>query len=158
MDYHAIYDLLEDTTPLHFDCGLICAGACCAGDDERGMLLFPGEEAMFKGVEGYTIKAVKREDMGAVHLLVCPGVCSRETRPLACRVFPLTVSLSPQSDRPQCVLDARAKWLCPLYAEGIKALSPEFVQGVQRVFDALYAKPELRAFLAALSAEAQGPV
>ena len=39
--------LLSNLTPLKSDCGRLCGGACCQGDDATGMLLFPGEEALY---------------------------------------------------------------------------------------------------------------
>jgi len=39
--------LLETLTPLKTDCGRLCAGACRQGDEKTGMLLFPGEEALY---------------------------------------------------------------------------------------------------------------
>ena len=41
------YSVLRRTTPLDFDCGKICNGKCCKGDEKTGMLLFPGEEKVF---------------------------------------------------------------------------------------------------------------
>ncbi len=44
-------EILRDVTPLPADCGMYCGAACCAspeeGADETGMLLFPGEEALY---------------------------------------------------------------------------------------------------------------
>ena len=40
------YSLLRNTTPLDYDCGKICGGKCCKGDNKTGMLLFPGEEKL----------------------------------------------------------------------------------------------------------------
>ncbi len=37
---------LSDLTPLLTDCGRLCGVACCKGDEQTGMLLFPGEEAL----------------------------------------------------------------------------------------------------------------
>ena len=46
--YSAAYSLIDEATPLrHKDCGALCDGACCKGDDETGMYLYPFEEAMF---------------------------------------------------------------------------------------------------------------
>ena len=42
----AARDLLRELTPLKTDCGRLCGGACCEGDEETGMLLFPGEDAL----------------------------------------------------------------------------------------------------------------
>ena len=38
------YSVLRKTTPLDFDCGKICNGKCCKGDENTGMIIFPGEE------------------------------------------------------------------------------------------------------------------
>ena len=40
-------DVLLPYTPLSADCGLVCGKACCKGDKETGMLLFPGEDTAF---------------------------------------------------------------------------------------------------------------
>jgi hypothetical protein len=40
------YKILENETPLNFDCGKICDGKCCKGNENTGMLLFPGEETL----------------------------------------------------------------------------------------------------------------
>ncbi len=47
----AARSLLEEVTPLKSDCGRICGAACCASleGEETGMLLFPGEEALYRG-------------------------------------------------------------------------------------------------------------
>ena len=37
------YKILENETPLNFDCGKICKNKCCKGDENTGMLLFPGQ-------------------------------------------------------------------------------------------------------------------
>ena len=51
--------LLADVTPLRTDCGRCCGAACCAPDEDGqgGMLLFPGEEALFRGRAGFRIVA-----------------------------------------------------------------------------------------------------
>jgi hypothetical protein len=49
--YKHIYKLLEDVTPIKADCGKLCNAACCEGDDETGMYLFPFEETMYDGTE-----------------------------------------------------------------------------------------------------------
>ena len=70
-------DVLIPYTPLSADCGLVCGKACCKGDEETGMLLFPGEETVFP---------VKEKNGN--RLCVCKGKCDRSTRPLSCIIFP----------------------------------------------------------------------
>ena len=43
--------LLGPLTPLQSDCGRLCGGACCQGDEQTGMLLFPGEDALYAGCD-----------------------------------------------------------------------------------------------------------
>ena len=83
--------LLENVTPLRRDCGGVCGAACCQSDEDGqgGMLLFPGEEALYETLpEGFSI----REDnavLPGMKLLTCDGVCEREYRRLSCRLFPM---------------------------------------------------------------------
>jgi len=36
--------IIGELTPLKgHDCGQLCSAACCKGDEQTGMLLFPGE-------------------------------------------------------------------------------------------------------------------
>lgn len=46
--YRKAYRVLDKSTPLRFDCGLLCNSRCCSGDSDEGMHLYPGEEIMFK--------------------------------------------------------------------------------------------------------------
>ena len=76
--YRRAFALLGGFTPLRADCGALCEKRCCGGDAETGMLLFPGEKTSLP------VKTV-----GGRTLVVCGGVCDRDARPLACRLFPL---------------------------------------------------------------------
>lgn len=79
------YSLLRRSTPLgKGDCGRLCGSACCKGGDGDGMLLFPGEDKLFEEREGFDII-----ESGQFKLLVCSGSCTRNERPLSCRLFPL---------------------------------------------------------------------
>ena len=42
--YGRLYNLFDTITPVRADCGVLCERACCGGDDETGMLLFPFEK------------------------------------------------------------------------------------------------------------------
>lgn len=74
-------EILAEVTPLKTDCGKVCGARCCRSleGEETGMLLFPGEEAYYAGKPGWTLR---RTASGT--LLVCPGSCARDERPLAC--------------------------------------------------------------------------
>lgn len=147
--------LLRDVTPLHTDCGGLCGAACCQGDEDGrgGMLLFPGEEALYIGMRGFS---VLRDDavMENARLLVCEGVCERDLRPLSCRIFPLLPVL--KDDCVRVRLDRRAWAVCPLMEHGVRGMSEAFRNAVLEAGRVLYAHPAHREFLDAIHAYIEG--
>ena len=96
--------------------------------------------------EGFSLK---RE--GTRQLLSCQGVCDRNTRPLACRIFPLLPIL--KGDGVKVVLDKRGYAVCPLLPHGISAFSQAFHDEVKKVGELLYQYPEHKALLDSIHAE-----
>ena len=94
---------MGDLTPLKADCGKLCGGACCKGDENTGMRLFPFEESELP---------VKALDNG-VRLVVCEGKCDRTKRPLACRIFPFFPTVD-ERGKVFIESDFRGARLCPL--------------------------------------------
>ena len=142
--YRKAYALLEHHTPLRADCGVLCGRACCRGDGETGMLLFPGEETPFRVLE----KNGRR-------IAVCGGRCRRADRPLGCRLFPFLPQLE-ESGRVRVRLDSRGFGLCPLVRRAeAAAFSHRFLHRVRRVGKRLLRDRESRAFLAALWRESE---
>lgn len=125
------YGILGPLTPLEgADCGELCGARCCQGDDTRGMLLFPGEEALLAGCGFFRLSPEEPE------LLLCSGTCPRHRRPLACRIFPFTPVL--REGRVVITPDCRARPLCPLLREDARPyLSDKFLQALQTAFDQL---------------------
>lgn len=149
-------ELLSRVTPLHGDCGKVCGAACCQLDEDGkgGMFLFPGEEVFYDPLpSGFSLAAGCQ--LAHAALLTCPGACSRGSRPLACRFFPL-VPLVTYPDiqgghaRYTLVMDVRARPLCPLAAHGVAGLSPDFVDACREAGRILCAARETRDFLAGL--------
>ena len=142
---------IADVTPLKGDCGRICGGACYQPDEDGkgGMLLFPGEEALYDPLPaGFSI-APAPEIPGAL-LITCSGRCARGNRPLSCRLFPL---LPKEKDGAViAVRDRRGFFVCPLLPDGLSAFDPAFRASVVRAGEILYADPDHRAFLTALHA------
>ncbi|MBR6027556.1 MAG: hypothetical protein IKP40_00590 [Clostridia bacterium] len=140
--------VLGDVTPLWRDCGAGCGAACCASlpGEETGMLLFPGEAEMYREAPGFRVEAAAQ---GA--LLICPGTCRREERPLSCRLFPLLPLL--REDAIRVAMDARARAVCPLARQGVKALREDFVEAVRAAGRLLAEEEESRAFLLRLTRE-----
>lgn len=140
--------LLEDVTPLDTDCGQVCDGRCCRPSaDSIGMLLLPGEENLLID-EGFTITAA---DGGK--LLTCDGICRREKRPFACRVFPLFPYVG-EDGRVRAVYDPRSFQLCPLTQNCARVpLRRDFVRAVRRAGRILMRDPTCAAFFQAQSRE-----
>lgn len=142
--------LLSGLTPLKTDCGRLCGGACCQGDEATGMLLFPGEEALYANSAFARVLPAGFSLGGQdVSLLVCQGRCERENRPLACRLFPLFLKFR-EDQTPVLRMDARARAVCPLTDYGMKALDPEFKQAARRAYDLLLEDKVCAAYLRAL--------
>ncbi len=143
-------ELLRDLTPLKMNCGRLCGGACCQDDEtgENGMLLFPGEEALYaRPIEGFPFRLADDDTLfPGGKRLICQGHCPREQRPLACRLFPLRVRIS--DGRAVAEIDPRAWCVCPLPEQGgLRAMSRAFVEAVEQAGDLLLADPAQRAAL-----------
>lgn len=146
----AARELLESLTPLKTDCGRLCQGACCQGDEATGMLLFPGEEALYEDCAFARVVPTGFSLGGTpAQLLVCDGRCDRKNRPLACRLFPLFLKFR-EDQTPVLRMDARARAVCPLTDYGMKALDPEFKQAARRAYDLLLEDKVCAAYLRAL--------
>lgn len=134
--YSHIYKMLENATPIGADCGKLCGAACCEGDEDTGMYLFPFEECMYDGTEKWL--EIYDSDFyfeeKPVKIAVCNGKCDRKKRPLSCRIFPLFVY-----SNGELTADGRAKHVCPLDAAkiGIEEYDREFTENVKKVFNIL---------------------
>ena len=110
------------------------------------MLLFPGEDTLYRDREGWTIRQTPAGPM-----VICPGTCSREDRPLACRLFPLLPVI--RDGTVKAAMDQRAYAVCPLARQGIRALDPEFAEAVREAGRMLAADGEQYRFLEVLTEE-----
>ena len=146
----AARELLDHLTPLKTDCGRLCGAACCQGDENTGMLLFPGEETLYENCAFADVLPLDYF-LGSTqaHLLVCRGRCEREMRPLACRLFPLFLKFK-EDGVTKLRIDARAKSVCPLTDYGIKSLDPDFKQAARKAYDLLLEDEACAAYLKAL--------
>ncbi len=145
-DYTALYQkinaIMKTLTPLRVDCGVLCGGACCKGDERTGMRLFPHEQSVLPVIEE-----------NGVRLAVCNGSCDRETRPLSCRIFPFFPTIN-DNGRIFVETDDRAYRLCPLLTHSDEIVfDKRFFKAVKRVGKLLANDPECRAFLEEETAE-----
>lgn len=120
------YKILENETPLKFDCGKICNGKCCKGDENTGMLLFPGEENLID--KNVKIKLSGNGDK----IAVCNGTCDRTKRPLSCRIYPFFPLIKEFKGRRRVkiIFDLRAD--CPLINDEFE-YNKEFLRRLKRV-------------------------
>ncbi len=135
--YEKIFKILGDLTPLKADCGLLCGGACCKGDENTGMRLFPFEES------GLSVKELPTGE----RLAVCSGRCDRNHRPLACRIFPFFPTIN---DKGKIFVepDYRAALLCPMIEHSDEILfDKRFFKAVKRVGKILAKDDKCREFL-----------
>ena len=140
---------LNSVTPLKKDCGRVCDAACCRSpeNEEIGMLLFPGEEEVYSGKDGWMIRETAMGPM-----VICSGICERDERPLACRMFPLLPVIGEDGEI-RAVTDLRAKAVCPLARQGRSAMDPAFTEAVREAGDLLAADEEQAEFLKSLAEE-----
>ncbi len=146
--------LLMHVTPLKADCGSLCGRACCQGDEQTGMLLFPGEESLYAQAPFARVVPARFSLAGKpARLLVCRGTCDRADRPLACRLFPLFLRIDQDKaahERTRVVMDPRARSVCPLCDYGLEALDPAFREAVRKAYDLLLSDAACHDFLTAL--------
>lgn len=141
--YEKIFKIMGDLTPLRADCGQLCGGACCKGNDSTGMRLFPHEE---------TVLSVRHSENGG-RLAVCNGSCDRSTRPLSCRIFPFFPTID-EKGRIFVEPDHRAARLCPLLMHSEEILfDPRFFRAVKRVGRILAKDKDGRTFLEQITEE-----
>lgn len=151
--YSRAYQILNHTTPLEADCGLLCDARCCLseGDEECGMYLFPGEEVMFRDAGDWV--RIEESDFisggKSVPILFCEPPCPRDLRPLACRIFPLVPYL--KNDEFRIIKDPRGRGMCPLFWAEESQFSDAFVKKTDYVCRFLLRIPELRQYIADLS-------
>ncbi len=134
--------IIGSHTPLRADCGQLCDGACCKGDENTGMILFPRETTALetKKCENHT-------------LAVCKGSCDREERPLSCMIFPFFPCVDAEGNitvKP----DLRGLSVCPMlnHIDAIK-FDRVFLRRVARVGRVLSKDKACQQMLAEISRE-----
>jgi len=145
--YKKAYRMLENLTPLKYDCGLLCQSKCCSGDSNAGMCLFPGEEIMFEKNNDFL--TIRKEKLAGTDVLfaVCNGTCKRKFRPLSCRIYPYVPHLD-KSGMLTIIEDPRAKYQCPLLIKSLEfKFDKMFQRNLYRTFQFLIQDSDIRDFL-----------
>ena len=110
MDYKKLYEIIGEYTPIEADCGVLCKKACCSGDTDTGMYLYPDENLDSENIyKSDFVYASGKE----VQIYICDGTCDREFRPLACRIFPFVPYINYEGEV-EVIVDPRAETICPL--------------------------------------------
>ncbi len=139
--YRRLYRLFQNVTPLKTDCGRVCGGECCKGDAGTGMLLFPGERT-----------ALRVYEENGRRVAVCGGVCAREDRPLACRLFPFFPVA--EGGRVTARVDPRAYAVCPLARQWRNVrFDRRFLRRVKTAGKLLQKDPACAAFMKEITEE-----
>ena len=139
--YNKAYSEIGALTPISADCGKLCGAKCCEGDENMGMILFPGEEKLMSAY-GFPVKETKTNGQ-PVFFTTCPGHCKRPYRPLACRIYPLAPDY--RDGVLKIVEDPRAKMSCPLLVA--HAVEEKFHQAVLKAFEVLVQDEDIRNML-----------
>lgn len=150
-DYKAFYGLVYNTingfTPLEYDCGSLCGGACCKGGDDVGMVLFPHEE------EALDLSCYKVTERDSLKTVVCSGKCERENRTLACRIFPFFPVMNPDG-RIEVLPDPGANRICPMISNiDVIRFDKYFLRSVRRAGRLLSVDDDCREYLKERSVE-----
>lgn len=135
--YNKAYSEIGALTPISADCGKLCGAKCCQGDENMGMILFPGEEKLMKAY-GFPVRETKMNGV-PVFFTTCPGRCKRPYRPLSCRIYPLAPDF--RDGELKIAEDPRAKMSCPLLVA--HAVEDKFYDAVLRAFTILTEDPTI---------------
>lgn len=114
------YTILENVTPLRYDCGKLCGSLCCHNNAEDGetlgMWLLPYERELLESLCAHDNKTkytfATAED--GTRTVSCNGKCQRQYRPFACRIYPFYAHIDVAENKIKVLKDPRAVLSCPI--------------------------------------------
>lgn len=149
-----IYSLLDNVSPLDFDCGCLCDEACCVYDKDNtdvalGLYLMPGEELMYEDSDDFNLFYIPSDEVDFPHtwsddifMVECinPPHCDRSIRPIQCRTFPLVAHIT-EDNKFHLILDEEEfPYKCPIIEDDIK-LNEDFIETTYNVWNILIRNP-----------------
>lgn len=144
-----IYEILDEVSPLDYDCGKLCGEICCVYDEEElALYLMPGEELMYENTDSFDLYYIPSNEIDYPHtwtddvfMVECtnPPHCDRSIRPIQCRTFPLIPHIS--NSKLHLILDENEfPYTCPIIEDNIK-LNDDFIKVTYRVWKKLITNP-----------------
>lgn len=156
-----VYKMLDEVSPVSYDCGKLCNAICCVYDEEDYsnndlvISLFPGEELMYENHESFDVSIGFASEFeypeswgGEVYFLKCktPPVCDREYRPIQCRSYPLTPHLDEEDNLHLIFDESEYPYECPLIHENID-LNVDFIETTLKAWSLLIEDPLIYDFV-----------
>jgi len=152
-----MYDMLDEVTPVDFDCGTLCGEVCCVYDDgeycnkDLVLYLLPGEELMYEDSDYFEVYYINPKELDYprswkddVFIVECnnPPHCDRSIRPIQCRTFPLVPHISKEGQFHLILDENEFPYECPIIRDNIK-LNDDFVQVTYDVWKILISNPNV---------------
>lgn len=156
-----IYEMMEQVTPVNFDCGKLCNHVCCAYDggeyrnQDLVLCLVPGEELMYEDSEEFDLYCVNPKELDYprkwredVFIVECrnPPHCDRSIRPIQCRTFPLVPHISKDGQLHMILDENEFPYECPIIRDKIK-LNEDFIEVTYNVWKKLIGNPNVHALI-----------
>ncbi len=159
--FQKIYRMLDDVSPVDYDCGKLCGSICCTCDIsnnesdnyDMGIYLLPGEEKMFTRKEEWiNWNHLLAEDYefpeswsGKVYFIRCrkAPVCHREMRPIQCRTYPLAPHIDKNGVLHVILNMDPLPYECPLIKDRMK-LNDDFIEKTYEAWSILIKDPLIR--------------
>ncbi len=156
-DYQRIYELMNRSDVVEYDCGTLCGAACCTAaldgmEEEMGIYLLPGEEQLHLDDQDWmdlTVSRAEDHDLpeswdGDVYFVRCktPPICPRDKRPIQCRTFPLAPHIDEDGELIMIYNDLELPYTCPLIEEEIP-LNDEYVDNLTKAWQMLIEDPKI---------------
>ena len=154
--FEDIYRMLDEVTPLAFDCGELCGAACCRTDgasQDLRLYLLPGEAQVHEPENPWLVWSTERTEDHClpaswgetVYTVACPGPegCERALRPIQCRTFPLEPHLTRKGALELVYYAGYLPYECPLL-KGRFPLKGAFLEAVWKAWSLLITDPAIR--------------
>ncbi len=159
--YQEIYENLNQVSPVDFDCGVLCGSVCCGCDivpdeqqEELGIFLMPGEEAMLEGDSDWLDwKTARAEDVffpwswrgTNISYVRCkdPHHCHRAARSIQCRTFPVEPHILDDGRLSLIYNDMELPYQCPLIEQQV-SLNCDFLEATWNAWNTLLEDPRIR--------------